>query len=474
MIYGPYGGWPNATLQAGYNVTWTQLSSVQWYYEYYFRPNVVPAILGMPLATYAPIAFYGQWANGTLKADGIDLSIIKAGLPTPTMGGEVGVPTPTNISLSSCIDLWNESLPYSFTNDDGIMAWVGAMAGNATLQTLLTTTYGLTTTQLTMIFAWLNNFMDNLTPLFIPLGTGFTLNQLATMGIYEQWANGTIFGESIIPGGVLAEIDASFVGDPYFEIGLPTASNLLFDVVSDLWNPSDDRTFIYSPSFQSTWLPALLEQDATALATIMADFGITPAELTAILIWMGAFIGLDPATGRAAQVLVYDYGMSLTQIATAAFYEQWSNGTINGEVALPDGFLSERVPPIYGPPYFEIGLSFSATLTLAQCTALWDIGSEYSLVTVSGVNKWYQAAPGNSMYTTLATQNGGLNLVQMSAILEWLPVFRDVIVNKLAEDDKNLPMEPYDLGQTLAISLGAGGGALAALGVVLLILSRRS
>jgi len=35
-------------------------------------------------------------------------------------------------------------------------------------------------------------------------------------------------------------------------------------------------------------------------------------------------------------------------------------------------------------------------------------------------------------------------------------------------------MTPYALGETLVLSLGIGGGALAALGVVMLILSRRT
>jgi len=62
----------------------------------------------------------------------------------------------------------------------------------------------------------------------------------------------------------------------------------------------------------------------------------------------------------------------------------------------------------------------------------------------------------------------------MYGILKWLPQFRDEIVNKLGKDDLNLPMEPYALGKTLSFSLGLGGGALAALGVVFLILSRRT
>jgi len=34
-------------------------------------------------------------------------------------------------------------------------------------------------------------------------------------------------------------------------------------------------------------------------------------------------------------------------------------------------------------------------------------------------------------------------------------------------------MEPYALGNALLIGLGAGGGTLAALGIIVLILSRR-
>ncbi|GAG25886.1 unnamed protein product, partial [marine sediment metagenome] len=168
--------------------------------------------------------------------------------------------------------------------------------------------------------------------------------------------------------------------------------------------------------------------------------------------------------------------MSLTEIATLAVYEQWSNGTIYGNVVIPEGFLSLREPPIIGPPYFEVSLTikYSLGLTIAQVQALWDQSSDYSLLTVRGVKNWYQAEEGNTIYETLRLQNGGLAWWQMYPILEWLPQFRDEIVNKLGKDDLNLPMEPYKLGQTLAFSLGLGGGALAALGVVFLLLSRRT
>jgi hypothetical protein len=324
-----------------------------------------------------------------------------------------------------------------------------------------------------MIIAWLANFIENLTPPLVLDATGQTISQLSTLAFYEQWANGTIFGEVVLPNGFLGELDAAFAGAPYFEVGLPSASGLSLSECLALWDDLEDNTFIYGDSFQSMWLPAL-QNDTAAQTAIIVDFGISPTELNDLLTWLGAFIGVDPTAGRAVDLLEYNYGMTLTQISTLAFYEQWANGTINGDDVLPDGFLAERTPPIYGPPYFEIGLMYPPYLTLPQCLALWDENSDYSLVTVRGVNNWYKAKEGNTIYTTLQTQNGGLDYIQMGAILQWLPQFRDTIVNKLAEDDRNLPMTPYDLGQTLALSLGAGGGALAALGVVFLILSRRS
>ena len=112
-------------------------------------------------------------------------------------------------------------------------------------------------------------------------------------------------------------------------------------------------------------------------------------------------------------------------------------------------------------------------LTNKQVQALWDETSDYSLLTVRGVQNWYQAEEGNTIYETLRIQNGYFTASQMNAILEWLPQFRDEVVNKLEKNDLNLPMEPYAFGQTLSFSLGLGGGALAVLGVVFLILSRR-
>ncbi|MFX1320904.1 MAG: hypothetical protein ACFFAQ_04580, partial [Promethearchaeota archaeon] len=321
--------------QAGYNANWAQLSALAGYIKDYLWDVVVKYQYSpLTIELYAELVFYAQWANGTVVEDGIDLSLFKSGVPPGTTGLEVGIPIPTNLTVSTCMNLWDDSNPLSFVNDLGIMAWL-----NASYQTMIEMSFGISTPQYLLVLGWLGNFIITLTPVLIEAETGYTIPILTLFAFYEQWANGTIFGESI----------------------------------------------------------------------------------------------------------------------------------------LPEGFLSKRDPPIYGPPYFEVGLTEGATgLTLTQTMALWNEASDYSLVTVSGINKWYSATPFNSTaYVALKLYNGVLSDGQMEQILDWLPKFRDVIVNKLAKDDKNLPMEPYDLGNVILFGLGIGGGALAALGVVFLILSRR-
>lgn len=328
----------NATMQAGYNATWTQLQLLAGYIKNYLWDVVVKSsYTAKGFATieeFAEMIFYAQWANGSQFVDPIDLSLFKSGVPPGTTGLEAGIPNPTNLTVSTCMNLWDDSNPLSFVNDLGIMAWL-----NASYQTTIEIAFSISTPQYLLVLVWLGNFVTTLTPVLIEAETGYTIPTLALFAFYEQWANGTIFGESI----------------------------------------------------------------------------------------------------------------------------------------LPEGFLSERDPPIYGPPYFEVGLTKGATgLTLTQTMSLWDEASEFSLVTVSGINKWYSAKPFNSTaYVALKLYNGGLTDVQMEQILDWLPKFRDDIVNKLAKDDKDLPMEPYDLGMAILIGLGVGGGALAAVGIIFLILSRR-
>ena len=460
---------PENAMTSGYNATWSwQLTAIAYWIDMiinYYVPGVFYSNYGITVQDAIDNGFYIQWANGTLIPTGVDLGGFK--------GYEAGLPNPTNITLSTSRALWNPLNPLSFTNDDGIWIWVGAMGGNATLQGLLSSTFSLTAGQLTILLGWLNNVITNITPALVLSSTGKTINALSTLALYEQWANGTIFGESEIPGGFLGEITSAWAGAPYFEVGLPTASGLSLAECLSLWNPLLDKTFIYGESFENLWLPAMLG-DVTSQGTIIATFGISVGELTALLTWIGSLIGLDPTTGRIADLIEYNTGLTITQIATSYFYDQWANGTVGGDDFLPEGFLSQLEPPILGPPYFEVGLMYSTGITLAQTLELWNENSDYSLVSLSGINRWYQAVEGNAIHTSLKAQNGVLSDLQMAGILAWLPQFRDVIVNKLAKENMGLSAEPYQLGQGLAFVLGTIGTMLAFFGVVVLLNSRRS
>jgi len=174
------------------------------------------------------------------------------------------------------------------------------------------------------------------------------------------------------------------------------------------------------------------------------------------------------------QLLEIETGYTIPELAQFAFYEQWVNGTIFGESVLTEGFPTQTDYPIYGPPFFEVGLQAAPTgLSVLQFIALWNESSDYSLVTLRGIIKWYKAKSGNLIYDEQKLNNGALTNIQIDAILMLLPRFRDILVNKLAKQELNLLMELYNLENTIFIGLGVGGASLAALGIVIFILSRR-
>ncbi len=586
----------NATMQLYYNATWTQLEYLAGYIVNYLWDVVVKSQYSPPytIEQYAELLFYAQWANGTLVDDGIDLNFFNSDVPPGTKGLEAGVPIPTNITGPVCINLWNSLNPLSFTNDGGILVWIGAMQGNISLQGMLISYFTLSPTQLALVLNWLGNFIITLTPLLILAETGYTVPILAQLAFYEQWANGTIMGASILPEGFLSQLDPSFAGAPYFEVGLPTASGLTLATTMNLWDDLNPyafvngdgllvwygaatngtlqvllmTTFSLTPTqliLLGTWLtnfatvrsPQLLEYETgytvpelaqlafyeqwangtingasilpegflsqldasfvgtpyfevglptasglslttsmnlwddensyafvnsegilvwsgaatnTTLQSLLATtFSLSPTQLSLLLTWLGDFIAI-----RVPQLLEYETGYTVPELAQLAFYEQWANGTINGASLLPDGFLAELDPPILGPPFFEVGLTSGKTrLTVTQVSLLWDEDSDYSLVSAIGIQKWYNAESDNVTYSLLKSNNGGISDIQMARILDWLPQFRDIIVNKLAKDNMGLPMEPYEIGTAIVIGLSSASGVLAVIGIVLLILSKR-
>ena len=179
----------------------------------------------------------------------------------------------------------------------------------------------------------------------------------------------------------------------------------------NLWNEANAYTFVNMNGIL-VWVGAMLG-NVTLQGALISTFGISIGELTALLTWLGSFL-----TVRVPQLIQYETGYTVPELAQLAFYEQWANGTIQGLSILTDGFLSELDPPLLGPPYFEVGLTEGSTgLTGSQCAALWDETSEYSLVSASGINKWYTAVAFDNTYEDLRTYNDGLSPMQMTKIL---------------------------------------------------------
>ncbi|MFW9867520.1 MAG: hypothetical protein ACFFEN_15605 [Candidatus Thorarchaeota archaeon] len=463
----------NATMRLFYNVTWNQIELVAGYIKNYLWDSIVKSqYFPMTIEMYAEILFYSQWANGTVVSNGIDLSLFYPSLPPDTKGLEAGVPTSTDINITTSIDLWDDSYPVSFTNVDGLFVWIGSVTNN-TLEELIVNETGLIGYQINLVRTWLNNFITSLVPLFIFGETGMTIPEVAVIAFYEQWANGTIGGESVLPEGFLGMLNPEWKGAPYFEVGLPTPTGLSLAKCISLWDTENPNTFVHSDGILIWFGAALL--NTTLQAELIAEFGISAIELMALLMWLGTIV-----TDRIGDLLILETGRTLLQLATVLFYEQWANGTIYRRVLLPDGFLSLRDPPLEGPPYFEVGLMYPSGILPRQARSLWDETSKFSLVTINGIHRWYQAEleflnedfDGTNI-VKLMDQNRDLNIVQMGAILTWLPQFRDDIVTQLAMDEMGLNQKPYDLGQTLAISLSSAGGALAILGIIVLILSKR-
>ncbi len=122
----------------------------------------------------------------------------------------------------------------------------------------------------------------------------------------------------------------------------------------------------------------------------------------------------------------------------------------------------------------EVGIPTPSNILLSTAQDLWDSTNTLALVNENGLQKWYAAAdPTSDAYSELKA-TFDLTDTQMGMITNWLANFRDEIVPTLAKEQMGLPADPYTLGSGLFLGMAIGGGCLAALGVVVLILSRRT
>ncbi|MGV9203495.1 MAG: hypothetical protein ACOC44_05665 [Promethearchaeia archaeon] len=478
-----------------FGLTETQMNMILdwlWEGEDCFSEHLVPILAeseegyGMPLEDLAELLFKELWSNGTILGEvlyegGLDFGEMVEGIPEGSIGFEVGVPEPTNMTADVVTQLWNGSNPYSLFNMDGMQYWVDAQE-NETIKTMLINEFDLTDVQMDMILDWLWEGEDSFSAHLVPIlaeseqGYGIPLDELAAHLLYEQWTNGTILGEKMYEGGLdFHEFIPSLpVGTTGFEVGVPDPTGISLESAIALWDETNPRSLLSMEGMEE-WLAA--KEDEGIKEDLQIEFGLTIQQMDAILCWL--WEGEDCFSKKLLPILIesdYGYGVSISEFSFYLLLEQWANGSIMGDKMYPDGLdfgeFIEEIPE--GTVGFEVGLPDPTGMSRESALALWNQDSEYSLVNDKGLEKWWSVVENkdSNHYATLKEENG-LTDKQMNMLIEWLPQFKNDVMPQLAKYEMDLPTDTTTLGNYVMFGGMLIGGACIGLASVGLVRNRR-
>ncbi|MBD3215488.1 MAG: hypothetical protein GF311_22955 [Candidatus Lokiarchaeota archaeon] len=437
-------------------------------------PTLLTSWYDVTMDVFTKQILFEQWANGTvlgmdLYPNGIDFSTIIEGMEPGTVGLEVGIPSPLNLTYNQCEELWNQESNYSLTNMDGILLWYEANSSNSAKNDLVEEFPFLNNDTIELILEWLwsaDGFSYGLFTLLTqapePYGYNSTVSELALQVLYEQWANGTALGMDLYPGGIdfNTMVDGIAPGTSGLEAGIPTPLNLTFEQCDALWNPENNLSLLNMFEGIPKWVEASDNNETKQL--IMDEFNLTSSQMDLILGWLWD-------EGRFSDYLVpilieseMGYGVPMQDFCFQILLEQWANGSVMGEEMYPNGFpLPLGDKEIYG---FEVGIPESTNMSLESALALWNTSSIYSLVSKKGLEKWFAAIDGDTNAYNEVKSANGLDDHCMGCILEWIPAFQQNVMPSLAEYQYGLPMDSISLANTIQIGGVAIGGVAIGLG----------
>ncbi len=478
-----------------FNLTQTQMDMIlYWLFEESFKDNIVPELMKLPppegigksITEFAKELLLEQWANGTILGEilypgGIDFSELLESIDEPLVGFEVGRITPSNITTKSAVALFDEiNYPNALTNDDGIEQWVTANANNA-IKDALKDEFNLTQTQTDIILYWLfeESFQENIVPELMKLpppdGVGMSITEYARVLLLEQWANGTILGETLYPGGIdfsdiLEGVTDTLVG---FEVGRETPSGITLMSASALFDEINYPNALTNDTGIEQWITAYTNN--TVKDALMSEFTLTQTQMDMILYWLFEESFQENIVPELMKLAPPDgVGMSITEYARVLFLEQWANGTAEGKILYPHGFpLPLKAGTIYGLEVGYQGIDMSVlptNMSLKSAELLWDISSEFSIVNKIGLSKWLSAVrnPNSAIAAELQSVNY-LEDDEMMMILSWLPKFRDNIMPYLAQEEMNLPSDATTYANSIALGMVIPGGISIGLGLAGLV-----
>jgi len=403
------------------------------------------------------------WPMGRYLQEFILGQIISSSLQK---GLEVGVPSPSYISLDDTKSLWDPTKSSGFVHDAGILKWFEAANGNLTAQSEINATRNLSDVQFGKIYDWLFTSIKNVIGpiifiLQLPVGSRITSTQYAEILFLEQWANATVVPEGLDLGGGLKG----------FEVGIPVKSNISFSITASLFETRNSSSFINKNGLLK-WIDAE-GGDITSRTELITTFHLDTTQLDLILEWLFPTFRYNLVPN-----LVFNLtGYSMTELAEFEFFRQWANGSL----------FTNGIDP--GPAFgleslsgWELGLPVASNIEFEPAMLLWTeyfinpwtnetkINAE-SLVTPIGIAKWFKAMDVSSTYNHLKTFYK-FSDNQMHAILDWLIKIRDDFALSFTQLELNLPIDPYEFGNILLIGCVISGFGLVAIGVLTIVITK--
>ncbi|MFX1274684.1 MAG: hypothetical protein ACFFBP_05985 [Promethearchaeota archaeon] len=272
--------------------------------------------------SYDDILLYSiieQWAKCISYDEGADLHDSEPKIPVGTYGLEPGGPgKDSGIPMEAALQLWNETNEYSIANfPTGIEKWYNAYFDTETYNELLnefsqypgfdyendtygTFGWGFNETDMDLILDWLwgngggwgsGSFSEYLLPILIEANYDKKIEEFSFQILLEQWANGTIMGRGLYPGGF--PLPLGFMEIYGFEIGyqgpgkniIPTNMSLASALA--LWDSSSDFSLVTKNGLQK-WFDAI-GGDTNAYEALKTTNDLTDAAMNLIMNWIPNF-----------------------------------------------------------------------------------------------------------------------------------------------------------------------------------------
>ncbi|MFX1532573.1 MAG: hypothetical protein ACFFBC_15755, partial [Promethearchaeota archaeon] len=159
-------------------------------------------------------------------------------------------------------------------------------------------------------------------------------------------------------------------------------------------------------------------------------------------------------------------GYTMDMYATFEFYPQWSAGRL-----FKSGLVLGPVLGLDSVGGWEIGIPTDSNIDDSISEVLWDEEVDVSITNFKGSSLWFKAMKNTGTYNMLQhtfeeEYDVDISNDIMDNIMEWLLDIRENFVVTSLQNEANLPVDNYTLGNNMMLGFLIAGGVLIGLGVV--------